>query len=272
MKNKLITVEIAGFIIDIKIYPDNLGYYPIDLLNRIKSRYGQFFSSSHRKSDYTIIIRYNLTIDLIRKNIDRKQVTFIYFYHQRQSRRILFTHYNISDFEFDQIVKAILIDIAPGGKALLIHGSAVYDGTNTWIFLGDSGAGKSTIAQLLSKAYKPLSDDMFFLKMVGKLPGLYQLPFLEKNNYPRSRDSYPIGAFFYLKKSSLNRITKLNEENIFMPLLMKQIITSPSSVSANMRMVLGKVTTSYNHYLLEFNTNQSQVVECFSKFSKMQPK
>ncbi|MEM6795271.1 MAG: hypothetical protein AAF725_14925 [Acidobacteriota bacterium] len=90
--------------------------------------------------------------------------------------------------------------LALGG--VLFHSAAVVSRRVAYLFLGHSGAGKSTISRLsLASGREVLSDDMNALCPVDGLPHIEKLPFAgDLGNRPGPRQSFPLAAVCRLRQ------------------------------------------------------------------------
>jgi serine kinase of HPr protein (carbohydrate metabolism regulator) len=79
------------------------------------------------------------------------------------------------------------------------------------MFMGSSGAGKSTIASFLKTKYPLLSDDIMILKKEGLEYIVYQFPFPEKQNdiNKTPNKKFKIGGVYLLHKAQMCRLDKI---------------------------------------------------------------
>lgn len=102
-------------------------------------------------------------------------------------------------------------------SSVAIHSSVVICQGKTVLFLGESGTGKSTHAQLWLRAIagsKLLNDDSPIVRIPEKNPVCYGSPWSGKGNCYKN-ESYPIAAIVRLRQSSSNRIYQLNKIEAF---------------------------------------------------------
>lgn len=102
-------------------------------------------------------------------------------------------------------------------NAFVFHASANLVNNRVYIFIGDSGSGKSTVMRLLNDVYPAVADDSIFVKKEGGKYYFYQTPFFEKEYWiKRSPKQYSIGGLFFLKKACVNKIEAItNAKEIF---------------------------------------------------------
>jgi hypothetical protein len=96
-------------------------------------------------------------------------------------------------------------------QSLLLHASGVTIGDRGYLFLGDSGAGKSTIAELLEAELGPgiiHSDDRIVLREREGKWYMYGTPW--HGTFPRVlSQGIEVAGFFYLEKSEKNFLVPL---------------------------------------------------------------
>ncbi len=90
-------------------------------------------------------------------------------------------------------------------NGMLLHASAVVKGGKTFLFLGVSGAGKSTIAAL-SRKYTVLGDDIIAIRKCGRHYYAFQTPWRQQPFIKLKRGlKGKAAAIFFIKKS--NRVS-----------------------------------------------------------------
>lgn len=92
--------------------------------------------------------------------------------------------------------------------SILFHSSAVLTKKGAFVFFGNSGAGKSTIANIFkSENFKVLSDDLNILILKNGLQ-ITSSPFLSEIDQAEE-GIFPVRKIFYLKKDKENFIEKI---------------------------------------------------------------
>jgi hypothetical protein len=87
---------------------------------------------------------------------------------------------------------------------LLIHSSCMLDGNNGYVFAGQSGAGKSTVA-LLSWPRPVISDEATIIKVSGEEVVTFASPFRSDSDIPDLPGKFPLAAIQLLRQSPENR-------------------------------------------------------------------
>ncbi len=114
----------------------------------------------------------------------------------------------VSNSGFENIFRVIVAYrlLAQGG--MLLHSAGLTDNEKAWLFIGRSGAGKSTISKLGERAgLTILSDDMNAIVFQDGTYVTEQLPFAgEHGQTALTRGKFPVQAIHYLQKSSTNAL------------------------------------------------------------------
>lgn len=146
-----------------------------------------------------------------------------------------------------------------------IHSSSVVINNNAYLFLGKSGAGKSTIVKLLENKFRPLSDDLSIVKKVNKEYFVYQLPVIEKN--PRiwkSSRSYPLKKIFFLHKDTSTKIIEaISIKNIKKNINTQVLKTHPKKTQID-KVICDFVVSGTKFYDLWFEMNLNTIQDLLS--------
>ena len=116
------------------------------------------------------------------------------------------THFHSKDASSRSAINGRLITyaysqaLAPS-DGMLLHAAAIVKDKKAFLFLGRSGAGKSTAASL-SKRYKVIGDDVVAVKRDGLSYSVFPTPW-KQAPFTKSaeRSEAEIRAFFFIKKS-----------------------------------------------------------------------
>jgi len=145
-------------------------------------------------------------------------------------------------------------------KNTVLHSSCVVVDQKAHFFLGHSGYGKSTLTTLADEKLV-LGDDMNILFQMGEdyyakgaaLGGLY-------NNKSILDQSYPVGAFYWLFKSSENKIEKMELAESYRKLISSCANIfwgeSDSQTEGEMMKLATNVTRRYSFYNLYFSLDK----------------
>lgn len=112
------------------------------------------------------------------------------------------------------LIKAFVDIFATKFNIMLLHASSVIIHSQAYIFVGSSGAGKSTIISLLPKKYY-FSDDVTVVKQINNEYYLYH-PIFEPTLPEFQNHAFPIKKIFLLEHAwqKYHAITKLSRSKI----------------------------------------------------------
>jgi hypothetical protein len=116
--------------------------------------------------------------------------------------------YNPVSYPLDQI---ILMHYLARIGGMIIHSAGWRVNDSGWIFAGKSGAGKSTISNLIVEATGGtfLSDDRIIVRKIGNDFFMYGTPWPGDAGYAVN-ESVPLKGIFFLSKGEKNSIRKLS--------------------------------------------------------------
>lgn len=162
------------------------------------------------------------------------------------------TFYQLGIYEFEYILQGVISHLLNKKNGLSIHGSAVLRGGKADLFVGQSGAGKSTISNILAKNYPKLSDDASYVNWNGKDFYFHNGPEVGKK-WNLKPDRYLLGNIYFLKKSKTFKIRKIDKNLAFQLLLSSAISTSKTAVKKQMDFI----AKFNNMYYLYFPNDKS---------------
>jgi hypothetical protein len=158
-------------------------------------------------------------------------------------------------------LKVLLSFLAIEHGGLLLHSSAVHNGEEALLFMGKSGAGKSTIAQILSSEWDICNDEFNLLLPEGNTFILYPSPFGTYKEIPGNRRKcYKPIHIFSICKSTENSIFPISRKQSIMELF-KNICTFPSTDSYSQKLITNvhSVVEALPIELLLFSKNESLI-------------
>ena len=97
----------------------------------------------------------------------------------------------------------LMITVLAGGRGLMAHGCGVADGDRGYLFLGDSGDGKSTLARLWGDEATILNDDRVVIRQMDDCFRIFGTPW--HGDYTGvSQLGVALDKIFILKQATLN--------------------------------------------------------------------
>lgn len=244
---------IAGFLIGIRFHQTE---HPFIIENNFKKRIqmefnGFLIADLVKKVDYWIDLKFQNEFEVLVKT--GKKYTYINFFIDTSNRRVL-TFYHISSDQFKIIIRDILQKLLAKNQGLIFHASASLINGKACLFLGKSGAGKSTITGLISKKLVPLADDNVIIRKIGREFYFYQTPFLEKNmDILKKPEPVQLGSIYILRKSRTeNSKSKINNSEKLVKILLKQFLTEQRNLTRQMSTLFKLASSGPNFYLIRF--------------------
>ncbi len=244
-------LQIAGFSIKINYSVADLTDRTTLLASLIKDRYPEFIVTSiDTLIDYTITFIDEEKLQSLTSK-DRK-LFFINLYYLKGHDKLV-TFYHISLYQFELILLHVLQILLARNDGFFIHTSAIFANNSAHLFLGKSGAGKSTSSQLLKDYYPILSDDGAIIKKQGGDWFFYQTPFYEKNKIVRKTNTrYLLGKMFFLVKAETFQTNILKNKQQIINKLISQLYTQHEDVKKQVINLIKYINTHEEFYELLF--------------------
>lgn len=245
-------MSIAGYILKITFSKSDLFVDNREFKKMIFRYNGGFIvNKKPKKIDYELNFSRTNKMYILNK---AKEVD-ICLYNKMNNHKMT-TYYHISHLQFVFILRHIINQLIKN-DGFVLHCSANLVKQNAYVFLGKSGAGKSTISSLLSSKFAILADDMGIIKKEGEKYFFYQGPFLERNYASKSPKGFILKKAFFIHKSKSNRISKI-EGNTFIKKLLSQIwIEDESHEKRTIKNTLEFVSSHTHFYSLHFSKTRA---------------
>lgn len=244
-------LSIGGFSVRLVFEWVEFEHRRVSLMNLISKRYSGFLATDqNQKFDYTIRFIFSETLKSLQST--DKRTLFIDLY-TIENLTTLSTFYHISLYQFDLILTHVLQILLSRNRGFFIHTSAVLANNRVSLFLGKSGDGKSTAAQLLKGKYAVIADDGIILRNQNKNWFVYQTPFLEKNEtVQKSAKKYILGNLFFLHKDSSFAVTEVTDKSSVFDGLLGQLYSQIEDVEQQYKNLIQLVNKNDIFYMLYF--------------------
>jgi hypothetical protein len=261
--SKTFYLNIAGFNIQIDLKPTQWQFAYEKFAAEIKNYYQGFLVNKKTRLDYQIEI---VETPAFLTKIERGHHFFINIFNKIPRKKII-TYYQIGIFQFQIILREILVDLLSKNQGFIIHGSAVAKNNKAIIFTGKNGAGKSTAMNLLHPEFTALADDTVIIRCENKKFYLYQTPFIEKNHWIEKKSGrYLINNIFFLKKALFFRITVIKSKNYLLNRLTKQFWSSQENYQSQFKVLLQFVNRFNKFYFLYFAKDRKELIRLLTSF------
>jgi hypothetical protein len=138
---------------------------------------------------------------------------------------------------------------------LMLHSSCVANQGRAYLFAGQSGAGKSTIA-MLSEPRKILSDEATLLQITEDGVLVYDSPFRSDSIPNFDREVLPLAGIHYLEQSEFIRRQQIAPSEAVLQMMDKVFywVVEPSE-TVKLLSLCGKLATLVPVYELQFQKN-----------------
>lgn len=260
-----IVLKIGGFYILIKFTKIELENIRGRFIHYLIKRYqGFILSKKPKKIDYKVTFIYTRRTRSL-TSLTGKHVFVSLF--DKISKYSLITFYHISFLQFDILLTHILQELLAENKGFIIHASAVLKGRKIGLFLGKSGAGKSTAVQLLSKAYEPIADDSGIIKQEKGEYMFYQMPLVDKNRQIiKQPKGFPLGWVYFLHKSKFYGIDPLENKEKIIQKLSAQLYSEKEDVKKQIIFLSDFVNKYPNFFKLTFGKDSKRMIELLRNY------
>lgn len=111
-----------------------------------------------------------------------------------------------SPYAVDSFLRALLGLYLPAREGVLLHACAVSHAGAGYVFAGRSGAGKSTVARLLSHTAQVLSDELVVVQRSPEGWKVFSTPFWGEFAQPGANQSAPLEAIYLLQHAKQHRV------------------------------------------------------------------
>jgi hypothetical protein len=150
----------------------------------------------------------------------------------------------------DAAIRLAVAFALPARGGLLLHASSVGVGDRAWVFAGQSGAGKSTIARLLSavRGATVLADEMLVVAGSGKSWHAYAAPFHTRGAVAHARRA-ALARLCFLRHAPTHELRRLPAAE-GLPRLLRNVLTYASDARGA-------------DLVLEVGTNLLAAVPCY---------
>ena len=200
------------------------------------------------------------------ERVKRKADNYYFIHHYIKKSEVSYiTFYQTSNWQLNALLEDILHVLLTKNNGFEIHASSILINDKVYLFLGKSGAGKSTISTFLSSRYKLLSDDMVIVRKYNSKYFVFQTPFFERNtSIMKSSGRYPIEKVFFIEKNiDVHSTEIMNSKKVF-SLLLKHVQVGNSHGATSSLSYLREFSNIKGIFFsLQFPKNERKVLRFF---------
>jgi hypothetical protein len=252
-------LQIAGFNIKIKFKKSPSLFFFKDAIEKFFD--GFILSKNPSKFDFLIEVAESQNL-LITDQKDKSYGLIVFFQEKNNKKIVIYSYISMAQLA---VVLRRIIEKLLKNRGCIIHTSASLINEKACLFMGKSGAGKSTAVRLLSKKYPILADDMGIIKEENNQLYFYQLPALEKIYFKKNYKKYPIDKIFFIKKSKQYTIKPIDNKNKLIANLLNQIRPEKEEYTKERINFIYKKLIKAKFCILEFGKNDQKLIGLFIK-------
>ncbi len=216
-----------------------------------------------KRIDFEIVFVDEPEVKLIRLPKTKTEYTPLL---ERVSNKKIVTYSLISSYQFERILKNVIFDLLKTNGGFAIHASAASVKGKAYLFLAESGGGKSTTVELLNNKYHILSDDITAIRKLKSRYYVFQTPFVEKAWWiKKKQDLYEVDKIFFLNKSKEFDIVKINDQDRANETVLNQIYAAQEPDERTLKNVLGFVKKFNKYHDLYFDKDSKKLEKVIEK-------
>jgi len=197
--------------------------------------------------------------------IERTKKTYSPLFQKISDKKVI-TYYQNNLNQLETVLKHILLLLLKTNGGFGIHASVANVNNKAYLFLGESGAGKSTTVELIKDKFTTINDDITLIKKIGTKYYVFQTPFIEKPWWiKKTQKLYPIDKIFFLHKSAeFKAIPTPNPQHLIANLL-TQVIAAQNPDKNILKNVKNFIKETNNFYDLYFDKNSDMLIKLISQ-------
>lgn len=135
------------------------------------------------------------------------------------------------DYVVDSAIRIIFSYRLLDQDGLLLHAAGVVRDGQGYLFVGESNAGKSTVARCSATIGAVLSDDLTIAYMTKPSGSIFGTPFFGEFSTGVTNTSAPIAGIYFLRKATINKCLRL-DSNQTVTRLLKSVMFFGHDVAA----------------------------------------
>jgi hypothetical protein len=157
-----------------------------------------------------------------------------------------------NEYALDTLLRVFLSWSLLPRAGFLLHASTVVKNGKAYVFMGKSGAGKSTIAAM-SPVGSVLTDEVSLLRRENNQWRAHGTPFWGEFRAEGSNTSAPVAGIFRLQQALVNRTTRMRQKEM-LRVTLPNVLFFSSETRANARLleILGAAADEIPAYELAF--------------------
>lgn len=251
-------LTVAGYTIKLLFEPAENIFYRNRWIQDIQTHFKGFITQKNFVKPHYSLKFIETRSFPIEKKTQKGKKYINYFIDSKKNEGTTF--YITSMAQFELILMDIVSKLFKKDSGFFFHASASFVNNNAYLFTGYSGAGKSTIAELLSTRYEPIGDDVVIMKKINNMYYIYQTTHHEKkDNVKKTNKEYKVDKIFILKKSTTNKIRRIINKDEITKILLSQIVFYFTRDVSSVKHLIKFISKFDSFYELSFTKDQKEV-------------
>lgn len=198
-------------------------------------------------------------------NIESNKKTYSPLYQKVTDKKFI-TYFQNNITQFETVLKHALLLLLKQNGGFGIHSSVANINGKAYLFLGNSGAGKSTSVELLNDKFPTLNDDITLIKKIGNKYFVFQTPFTEKAWWiKKTQKFYPVTKIFFIHKSQEFKSESNTNRKVISSNLLSQVIAAQFLDKDILENVKVFIKGMNNFYDLYFAKDSDKLVKLISQ-------
>ncbi len=265
---KEIYVEIGGFVIRIILGKKTLDPHVSYLINKLEIELliylrGFIVQNKRKRFDFEIEFEYIKEPGVL--SLQNEDKIYIPIFQKVTDKKFK-TYYNLNTSQLELILKYALLSLLKKNSGFGIHASVAKVNGKAYLFLGESGAGKSTIVELIKEVFPTINDDMTFIRKINSEYCVFQTPFSEKPWWiNKSKKFVKVNKIIFIHKSRSSDSNKINDKKIIAKRVLGQVMVAQHLDSYIIKNVTNFTNFIQNFYDLNFEKDVDKTISLVSK-------
>jgi hypothetical protein len=138
-----------------------------------------------------------------------------------------------NEFALDSLVRIVLTELLLKESGFLLHAATIMHNDKAYVFTGQSGAGKSTVAALSSPGRRVLTDEISLLRISECAWQAHGTPFWGEFHAGGSNLHFPVAGIYLLTQAAENRAERLTPKEALRALFLNVLFFDRSKPAAH---------------------------------------
>lgn len=218
-------LKVAGLTIKLVFFPIDNIHLRETFVESVKRDFAGFISKkSSPDTALTIEFREGIDVEIIFR---KQEKTYYYETIRFEGKNTVVSYYRIGPALFSFVLKQLLLRVLGDHDCFMLHTSSVLIDGKAFLFMANSGGGKSTIMKFLTHKYQSLADDSVIIRRENSRFYLYQTPMVEKEWWiKKTSDRYEIGGLYFINKAKFFEEREIATGSEKLMKLMNQLLVS----------------------------------------------